>query len=104
LRLPIIKVLCRLLYAEARRTGNPIVYLGHPAEFGPQRPPRQFRWSDLSPATVRTHGLRMRKNLFANDREARLDMTRGLISYMGTLPGVHFMTMREYLLNYQTID
>lgn len=97
-RLPIMRALCRLLYAEAKRTGRPIVYLGHPAEFKLQQRAHRFRWSDLSPRTLRTHGLLFRKGLSVVDREARLDMSRRFLSYLGTLPDVRFMTMHEYAL------
>ena len=96
-----MKVLCRLLYAEARQTGTPIVYLGHPQEFGPWNPHRRLRRSDLSLKMVRAHGLLIRKNLCVVDREMRLQMNRGLFSYMSTLPGVQFMTMHEYVLYFE---
>jgi peptidoglycan/xylan/chitin deacetylase (PgdA/CDA1 family) len=98
LRLPMMKVLFWLLYAEARRKNKPIVYLGHPAEFGPQSYSCRLKLSNLSPRTLYTHGLRFRKSLFEPDGEARLSLSRALFSYMATFSGVCFMTMREYAL------
>jgi len=99
LRLPLMQVLFRLLYAEARRENKPIVYLAHPAEFGPQSYAR-LRWSDLSFKTWRTHGLRVRGRLREPDPEVRLNLSRALFSYMATFPGIHFMTMRTYAQQY----
>ena len=97
LRLVVIKMLFRLLYAEARCKGKPIVYLAHPEEFGPQSWPA-FKLSDLSLGNLRTHGLMLRKHLNESDPEARLALSRALFSYMSSFPGVRFMTVREYVL------
>jgi len=96
LRLPLIKMLFRLLYAEARHKDKPIVYLAHPSELGLQSAPR-FKWSHLSPKTLRTRGLRLRRHL-RPDAELRLSLNRALFSCIAALPGVRFMTMREYVL------
>lgn len=95
LKLPIMKALFRLLYIESRRNGKPIVYLAHPEEFGPQLWPA-FKWADLSPKKLRTHGLMARKYLNESNPELRLEMSRALFAYMSTFSGVHFVTMREY--------
>jgi len=95
LRLPLMKALFRLLYAEACRRNKPIVYLAHPAEFGAQ--PRSFKWSELSFKALRTHGLRFRRYLRPN-AASRLSLNRALFSYMATFANVRFMTMREYAL------
>jgi hypothetical protein len=100
LKLPVMKMLFRLLHAEARRTGKPIVYLAHPEEFGPQSWP-SFKWSDLSLKNLRTHGLMLRKQLNEPNPEARLALNRVLFSYMAAFPAVRFMTMREYVLRFQ---
>jgi hypothetical protein len=97
LKLPIMKALFQLLYAEARRKGKPIVYLAHPEEFGPQSWP-PFKWSDLSFQNLRTHGLMLRKRLNEPNPESRLKLNRELFSYIATFPDTHFMTMLEYVL------
>jgi len=97
LRLPLMKALFRLLHAEARHKSKPIVYLAHPAEFGPRSYPR-FQWSHLSFKTLRTHGLRFRKRLFEPNPESRQGLSRSLFSYIATFPGIRFVTMREYAL------
>jgi peptidoglycan/xylan/chitin deacetylase (PgdA/CDA1 family) len=97
LRLPLMKALFRLLYAEACHTNKPIVYLAHPVEFGFQ-PYARLRWSSLSVRKLRTHGLKLRHRLREPNPELRLDLTRALFSYMAAFPGVRFMTMRGYAL------
>ncbi len=97
LRLPLMKVLFRLLYAEACHKNKPIVYLAHPAEFGSLSHAR-LKLSNLSFKRLRTHGLRFRKRLFEPNPDLRLNLSRALFSYMATFPGIRFMTMREYAL------
>jgi peptidoglycan/xylan/chitin deacetylase (PgdA/CDA1 family) len=97
LKLQVMKVLFRLLYEEARRKAQPIVYLAHPEEFGPQLWP-SFKLSDLSFRHLRTHGLMIRKQLNEANPEVRLALNRALLSHISTFPGIRFMTMREYVL------
>jgi len=99
LGLPMMKLLFRLLYAESRRTGKPIVYLAHPIEF-------TTRWlkpvtiRDLSPMQIRTHGLMLRKLLYGMDPETWRDATRELLKFMSTFPGVTFLPVGEYVHDY----
>jgi len=95
LKLRVMKLLFRVLYAEARRRGKPIVYLAHPEEFGPQTWTR-FKASDWSLRRLRTHGLMLRQRLNESNPETRLKLNRELFEYMAALPGVRFMTMRDY--------
>lgn len=97
LKLPVMKALFRLLYAEARHKDKPIVYLAHPEEFGPQSW-APFKLSDLSFKNLRTRGLMLRKHLNEVNPEARLRLNRELFSYIAAFPGIRFMTMREYVL------
>jgi peptidoglycan/xylan/chitin deacetylase (PgdA/CDA1 family) len=99
-RLPMMKALFRLLYTEAKLTGKPIVYLAHPEEFGPQSW-APFKLSDLSLRNLRTHGLMLRKQLNESRPESRLSLSRGLFSYIASFPKVRFVTMRQYVLEYQ---
>jgi len=99
LRLQPMKALFRLLYAEARSTSKPIVYLAHPKEFGPKSGGRFQLW-ELSPQALRVHGLRFRRYLRESDPEIRLGLSRALFSYMASFPDVRFMTMREYALQF----
>ncbi len=98
-KLPVMKILFRLLYAEARRTGKPIVYLAHPLEFG-VRDSYHFKLSDLSPKSLRAVGLKGRKRLGTYDPESCLNLNRALFSFMAAFPGIRFMTMREYTLHF----
>ncbi|MGD8624505.1 MAG: hypothetical protein PVJ34_08215, partial [Anaerolineae bacterium] len=96
LGLAFMKGLFRLLYAESRRTGKPIVYLAHPIEFttGWVKP---FHLKQLSPAYIRTHGLLIRKRLYRMDNETWLKATRELFAYMASSTGVAFVPIGEYV-------
>jgi peptidoglycan/xylan/chitin deacetylase (PgdA/CDA1 family) len=93
-----MKVFFRLLYAESRYTGKPIVYLAHPSEFLDvyrRRAPLAFK--DFSPRRVRTHGLLARKAFYRLMGPALFDATRELFAYGTSLPGVTFMTCKAYI-------
>jgi len=88
----------RLLYAESRVTGKPIVYLAHPPEFissGKRR--RQFVRRKFTPSYIRTHGLLIRRTLYKMDGEAWFRATRDLFSYMASFPDLVFMTSSAYV-------
>ncbi len=93
-----MKALFRLLYAESRRTGKPIVYLGHPVEFT-SRWLKPFTFQELTPSYIRTHGLLLRKRLMRMDSAAWLGATRELFVYMRSFAGVQFMSLRECTMN-----
>ena len=94
-----MKALFRLLYTEARRTGKPIVYLGHPIEFtsGWQLP---FSWKELTPGYIRTHGILLRKRLYRLNPAEWLMATRDLLDYMHSFPDIQFMTIGDYTAGY----
>ncbi len=94
--LPFTKVLFRMLYSEARRNGKPIVYLAHPVEFT-SRWLQPFTWREFSPATIRTHGLLLRKRLYRMGPETWLRATGDLFTYMSRFPGVKFNTVSQYV-------
>lgn len=99
LGLSFTKVFFRLLYAESRHTGKPIVYLGHPVEFtAPWMKP--FALKQLSPSYIRTHGLLIRKKLYRLDNETWLKATRELFAYMASFPDVVFMSVGEYVIDH----
>jgi hypothetical protein len=101
--LRLMKLFYRLLYAESRRNGKPIVYLAHPTEFvGKQH--RRIKREHFSPSFIRTHGFRLRNYLYRMDGETCLGHTRALFSYMGALPGATFMTVDQYVNHYLAID
>lgn len=98
-----MKVLFRLLYAESRHTGKPIVYLAHPVEFAPLgRKGKTRRWHKelkreyFSLNYIRTHGLRLRNLMSQMDSVALLNHTEDLLAYMASFPNVAFMTVSEY--------
>jgi peptidoglycan/xylan/chitin deacetylase (PgdA/CDA1 family) len=95
LNLPFMKAFFRVLYAEARRTGRPIVYLAHPAEFTSGRQ-RQFTLRQFSPAHIRAHGFLVRNLLYRMDKEAWLRASREFFACMAAFPGVTFMPVGEY--------
>jgi peptidoglycan/xylan/chitin deacetylase (PgdA/CDA1 family) len=102
LGLSVMKSLFRLLYAESKHTGKPIVYLGHPTEFiPPSNPGRQRRrhrpsLKEFSPGYIRTHGLLLRKCLYGMDGSTWLNATRELLAYIASFPDVEFMTVGQY--------
>jgi peptidoglycan-N-acetylglucosamine deacetylase len=102
-----MKLVFRLLVAESRLTGKPIVYLAHPTEFstggqGKRRNTFRERWAThikpeyFKPSFIRTHGFRVRNLLYHMDGSALFNVTQQLFSYMTTLDCVKFMTVGEY--------
>lgn len=107
LGLSAMKMLFRLLYAESRRTGKPIVYLAHPTDFAAMARKREARrwrrwWKNnasrqyLTASYIRAHGLRLRNLLYHLDAETRLSYTKELFSYIGSFANATFMTISGY--------
>jgi len=92
-----MKAFFRLLYAESRCSGKPIVYLTHPLEFL-AGPPRNIRLVHFSPAFIRTHGLLLRNQLRWMDGETCLKATRELLAYMASFPDVTFISIKQYAI------
>ncbi len=97
LGLSVIKALFRLLYAEAKRTGKPIVYLAHPTEFTSGRQ-RTFQLREFAPAHIRAHGFLIRNLLYRMDQETWLQRTRDLFAYVASFPRVRFMSVGDYVV------
>ena len=100
-----MRLFFRLLRFESRRTGKPIVYLAHPPEFVTSAGRRShFNRKDLSLASIRTHGLLIRRALYRLSGEQWFERTRELFSYMASFTDVAFMTSQEYVsyLEHQT--
>jgi len=95
LGLGFMKLYFRLLYAEARRTGKPVVYLAHPTEFTFGRQ-RTFSWHEFSPAYIRTHGFLVRNLLYRMDPDTWLQNTRQFFAYMAGFPDVQFLSTGAY--------
>lgn len=93
-----MKALFRLLYAESRRTGKPIVYLGHPIEFTSSWL-KPFSWKEFTPGFIRTHGLLLRKRLYRLNPKAWLNATQELFTYIGSFPGTKFLPVGEYAIS-----
>jgi len=84
-----------LLYRESRRTGKPIVYLFHPAEFvrAEKHVDVPFSWS-----RIRIDGFGFRKRLKQwRSEEQRLHDTETLFEYIRRHRDVEFLTMRDYV-------
>jgi hypothetical protein len=99
LGLSVMKGLFRLLYAESRRTGKPIVYLAHPTEFvakGRKRWKTHTKREYFTLSYICAHGLRLRNLLYRVDAEVLLGYTKELFAYMASFPDVAFMTISEY--------
>jgi peptidoglycan/xylan/chitin deacetylase (PgdA/CDA1 family) len=109
LGLPAMKTLFRLLYAESRYTGKPIVYLMHPTDFisGGQGKKKGTRYSKyirkysgreyFSPSFIRMHGFLPRKLLYRMDAETLLNSSRELFAYISSFTYVRFMTVSEHI-------
>lgn len=95
LGLRFMKVLFRVLYAESKVTGKPIVYLYHPYEFIPEIAGAKDYHTNL-----RVHGLRIRRHLYRGTPDQRFEWTMNLIRYMRRFPGVEFMTVNSFTESY----
>ncbi len=95
LNLSFMKAFFRVLYAEAKRTGQPIVYLAHPIEFTSGRQ-RKFTLKQFSPAYIRAHGFLVRNLLYRMDKETWLKASREFFAYMASFPDVTFMPVGDY--------
>ena len=98
-----MKLFFKLLYAEARRTGKPIVYLAHPVEFvarGPKSWKAQVKRKYLTISYIRAHGLRLRNSLYRLDAGTLRRASQELFAYMASFPDVAFMTVSEYAIHH----
>lgn len=94
----VMKIFFKLLYAESRRTGKPIVYLAHPTEFIPcEKWKPEPGLKDFSLKRIRTHGFLIRNILYRLLETRLFEATRDLFAYMASFPGVSFMTCKEYV-------
>ncbi len=102
--LDVMKLFFRLLYAESRLTGKPIVYLAHPAEFLPKRTTQSWKQhlkrEFFTLSYIRANGLRVRNLLRWMRGEALLAATQSLFDYMVSFPNTSFMTVSEYAERY----
>lgn len=107
LGLSFMKIYFKLLVAESRFTGKPIVYLAHPTEFAASEQGEgdntfRKRWAAhikpeyFTPSFIRTHGFRARNLLYHIDGNTLFSVTQQLFGYMSACPGVRFMTVGEY--------
>ncbi len=86
-----MKMLFRALYAEARRTGKPIVYLFHPYEFA-----EEIRGEKDYSRNIKVHGLRLRRYLYRGDPRTKLAWNLELWHFIASFEKVRFMTMSQY--------
>ena len=93
------KALLRLLHKEARRSGKPIVYMGHPEEFCPDASTyaldrRSLCWKDYFPR--QSCGIRARQALLSNDPAKNFRWNRALLDNLGSFE-LDFVTATDYL-------
>jgi len=107
LGVPLMKLFFNLLYAEARLTGKPIVYLIHPTEFLSRKPgttvrlwkaSMQRRYFTLS--YLRNYGLQMRHLLRPANGNVLYNRTEQLFAHMASFPAVRFVTLGQYVAKY----
>ena len=84
------------LYRESLRTGKPIVYLLHPAEFAPKIRQRDINY----PIFVEGFRFRRSKLIFETNIEKRYVLNKKLFHRMNTYPNVKFLTMKDYTENH----
>jgi peptidoglycan/xylan/chitin deacetylase (PgdA/CDA1 family) len=93
-----MKMMFRLLHAESRYTGKPIVYLAHPPEFILKQSRRtKISLEQLTPRYIRTHGLLLRQLVYRLSGEAWYRASRELFAYMASFSDVDFMTSQAYV-------
>lgn len=94
--LSIMKVLFDIFYLESMRTGKPIVYLLHPAEFA--RPTEKVD-CQFSIKNIFVEGFPFRRAnwLFESDIKKRYEGNRGLFAHMKSHANVRFMTVHDYV-------
>lgn len=88
-----MKILFRTLYYESEKTGKPIVYLLHPAEFAPKTK------KSVQHRSVRVEGFRFRRSawIFEQDSTKRYQDHRALFAFMKSFNNIQFMTMSHYI-------
>jgi peptidoglycan/xylan/chitin deacetylase (PgdA/CDA1 family) len=92
--LTFMKRFFRLLYHEALKTGKPIVYLMHPAEFSPHSVQMKYKTSIKE---IRARGFYLRRRLkLSRSIEERYQRHEELFSYMKTFPNVSFITVDAF--------
>lgn len=105
LGLPVMKALFRILYAESKLTGKPIVFLGHPIElvrkmnFTRNWKKHLIKYTKpkyFSPSYIRIHGIQLRSLLYRHDEETFARYTGELFTYMNSFPDVKFITLQDY--------
>ncbi len=105
LGLAVMKDLFRILYFESKRTGKPIVFLGHPVEMvrkgninrdWKKQLAKYTKPKYFSPGYIRTYGLHLRSLLYRYDEDTFARLTGDLFSFMKSFPDTRFMTMKEY--------
>jgi hypothetical protein len=95
--LRLMKLLFKLLYFEAKLTGKPIVYLGHPSEFISTMKRREnVSLKQFSLSSIRTHGFLFRNLFFRMDGEQWYKSTREFLTYVASFHDVVFLTAGEY--------
>jgi len=97
------KFLFQLLYRESLKTGKPIMFLLHPAEFvpGTEKVEHPFHLKNLF-----IEGFRFRRApwLFEQDAAKRIEGNRRLYAYMRSFPFVEFVTLKNYVQRLESVQ
>lgn len=101
--LKFMKFFFRLLYAESKRTGKPIVYLSHPTDLSRIKRIAQPGPVDQSRInSIRTHGFRFRRIFFRRNGDELFESSRQLFAFMASFSGVKFLTCSDYIHKLET--
>ena len=93
--LKFMKKLFDILYRESRKSGKPIVYLMHPAEFVKHTKDVVHK---TSLSTIRARGFYFRRKLkLFRDENKRLHYTIRLFEHMRKFADIKFMTVNQYV-------
>jgi len=92
-----MKTFFRLLYIESKKSGKPVVYILHPAEFARRTERRKERYS------LRVEGFRFRRSefFFEQDEERRYELNDRLMEFISSYPDVEFITVNDFVLKFK---
>ena len=98
LGLNFMKMMFRILYMESIKTGKPIVYLMHPAEFADESKKIKYKKSFKD---IKARGLYFRRRIkLHNSANDRFNSTKNFFEYVNEYPDVEYMTVYRYVKSF----
>ncbi len=90
-----MQIFFSLLQVEARFTGKPVVFLGHPFEFCDGWGNNPIDMPFL--LALKTHGMRYRKRFYTQDNQTRWELTIRFLKYMQEYTNIEFLTVQDFV-------